>query len=129
VGVLPEPAVGVFTQLSGSGEGPGTGRALPGCRKQAGRWRPGPGRHAVIGRDSAGGRSPCHLHALCIAPAPVRVAVLGDKGYSSLGGIGGMVRLWQAAAFPSQGNGWGVANGRYQKPRYAYLRRLECARS
>jgi len=29
--------------------------------------------------------------------------VLGDKGYSSLGGIGGMVRLWQAAAFPSRG--------------------------
>jgi len=30
VGVLPEPAVGVFTQLSGSGEGPGTGPGAAG---------------------------------------------------------------------------------------------------
>jgi len=26
--------------------------------------------------DTAGGRSPCHLHAFCIAPASIRVAVL-----------------------------------------------------
>ena len=93
-----------------------TGRPQAACGVQRGRV------------DTAGGRSPCHLHAFCIAPASVRVAMLGDKGHSSRGNR----RHGPAAAgrcVPSRGQWDGVTNGRHQKPRYAFLRHLECARS
>jgi hypothetical protein len=52
--VMTEPVCRQIRQLSGSEEGLGQNRAQPGYRKQAGRWRRGPGRHTVISRETGG---------------------------------------------------------------------------
>jgi hypothetical protein len=46
---------------------------------------------------AAWGRSPCHLHALCFAPAHARVAVLCDKGQGSQGAS---VSIWGRVPCP-----------------------------
>ena len=49
-----EPVCRRFGGYRVRGRGLGQDRARPDCRKQAGRWRRGPGRHAIVSREPLG---------------------------------------------------------------------------
>ena len=73
MGVLPEPAVGVFTQLSGSGEEPGTGPGAAGL-PETGREMATRTRASRCHRPGYRGRkismpSARVLHRSCIRPS------------------------------------------------------------